>query len=345
MKALFIGLGSIGQRHLQNFLELRPTYSPVLAYRTSNSEKIIKNGIILTNKKFSEYYMLNEYFEIDQALNENPDIAFICNPSSLHMETAIKIAENNINFFVEKPLSINTNGINDLTDLIIEKNITNMIGYQTRFNPIINEVKDVLMSMDYGRVINAEFSWCTYLPNHHPYEDYRNGYAARKDLGGGVVTCLSHELDLIQWFFGVPISVYAAKGGSSKLDMDVEDDIAAIFKCKNIDNVFPVNLHLSFVQGFEKRGFSILFQDALLNCNLVKNEIQIIGHDNNLKYQNNYNDLNRNFLFKKEMEEFLKAVEKKENTSIPISEGKKSLLMALAIHKSLETGNLEEILF
>ena len=83
----------------------------------------------------------------------------------------------------------------------------------------------------------------------------------------------------------------------------------------------------------------------MLNCNLVKNEIQIIEHNNNLKYQNNYNDLNRNFLFKKEMEEFLNAVEKKENTSIPISEGKKSLLMALAIHKSLETGNLEEILF
>ena len=104
MKALFIGLGSAGQRHLQNFIELRPQYAPALAYRTSKSNRVIKNGDIVPDKKLSRYYNIIEFTEIDKALNENPDVAFICNPSCLHMETALRIAENNIHFFIEKPL-------------------------------------------------------------------------------------------------------------------------------------------------------------------------------------------------------------------------------------------------
>ena len=118
MKALFIGLGSVGQRHLQNFIALRPHYTPIIAYRTSKSNRVIKNGDIVPNKHLSDYYNLIEFTEIDQALNENPDVSFICNPSSLHLETALKIAENKIHFFIEKPLAVVATGINDLENIM-----------------------------------------------------------------------------------------------------------------------------------------------------------------------------------------------------------------------------------
>ena len=344
MKALFIGLGSIGQRHLQNFIEIRPRYSPVLAYRTSKSDKVIINGKVLSEEKLPNYYNMVEFYEIEQALNENPDVAFISNPSSLHIETAAKIAEHNIHFFIEKPLGVGASGIEYLENQIREKNLITMVGYQTRFNPVVVEAKDVIIKMKYGRVISAEFKWCTYLPDHHPYEDYRKGYAARKNLGGGVIFCLIHELDLIQWFFGLPISVYAIKGAQSNLEVDIEDNIAAIFKCKFNSNVFPVYLHLSFSQKLEERYFSILMEKALIKCNLVTNEIEIIEHNDNLNYHHQYDNLDRNSLFKQELEEFIKAVENNEKSSIPVSEGKKSLSMATSIHRSLETDSIVDIL-
>jgi len=335
MKALFIGLGSIGQRHLQNFIELRPHYTPALAYRTSKSNNVIKNGDIVPDKTLSNYYNILEFTKIEEALDENPDVAFICNPSYLHMETALRIAENNIHFFIEKPLAVTTSGIKDLENKINKNKLINMVGYQTRFNPAVIEANDIISSLKYGKIISAEFKWCTYLPDHHPYEDYRNGYAARKDLGGGVIFCLIHELDIIQWFFGCPISVYAVKGAQSKLEMDVEDDVSAILEFKYDSSVFPLNLHLSFSQKVEERYFNVLMQDALLKVNLVTNEIEIIENNKNFHYHQKYDNLDRNSFFKQELEEFIKACENNEKTSIPVSEGKKSIIIATALHESI----------
>ena len=43
-KALFIGLGSVGQRHLQNFKEIASADIDIIAYRTSNFNKLIVDG-------------------------------------------------------------------------------------------------------------------------------------------------------------------------------------------------------------------------------------------------------------------------------------------------------------
>lgn len=151
---------------------------------------------------------------------------------------------------------------------------------------------------------------------------------------------ISHELDLIQWFFGLPLSVYAVDSSPSKLEIDVEDNVSAIFKCKDDENIFPVNLHLSFTQKLEERYFSILLQDALLKCNLFSNEIKIIENDGNVNFQNQHKNVSRNDLFKLEMEEFIRAIENNKQTSISVSEGKKSLYMAIGMHRSLLTNSV-----
>ena len=334
MKALFIGLGSVGQRHLQNFIELRPENSTVLAYRSSKTDNVIVKAQIVPDQKISEFYNLIEFTDLDKALSQNPDVAFICNPNSLHLKTALKIAENNIHFFIEKPIGVNSFGIKQLEDITNKNNLISMVGYQTRFNPVVIEARNRIASMKYGEVVSASYKWCTFLPDHHTYEDYRNSYAAREDLGGGVIFCLIHELDLIQWFFNYPLSVYAVRGGVSNLELNVEDNIFAIIKCKVENNVFPASLHLSFSQKCEERYFDILLQDGHIRCDLLSNEI-IINSNDYANYQKKYEGFSRNDLFKLEMEEFIRAVEYNNKTIIPISEGIKSLNIAIALHQSL----------
>ena len=55
-----------------------------------------------------------------------------------------------------------------------------------------------------GRPLSARFFVGEYLPDFHPDEDYRKGYSARADLGGGVMLTLIHDIDLATWFFGSP---------------------------------------------------------------------------------------------------------------------------------------------
>lgn len=345
MKALFVGLGSVGQRHLQNFKKITSADTVVLAYRTSNLNCVIQNGRALPCKSLAGYYDLIEYNNFDKALEQNPDVGFVCNPSNLHLETAIKLAKNSSHLFIEKPLATDTKDLSILENLIKKNKLITMVGFQTRFHPAAGEVKSIVDSKRYGEVVSAEFLWHTYLLEHHPYEDYRRGYAARNDLGGGVVFGLSHELDLIQWLFGVPLEVYALEGAPSKLEMDVEDTVSALFKCDSGKGVFPVSLNISYAQGLEQRRFSVLMQDALLECDLQYGSLRVIKHNKEEVFRKEYGGVKRNDLFRFEMENFLAAVVEKKETDIPVSEGKKSLIMTLAIHESLSTRRVVKIAY
>lgn len=344
MKALFIGLGSIGQRHLRNFKELAGDKFKVIAYRTTNLNYIIIDGKVEPCHSLSDYYGFIEYMSFEDALDQKPDIGFICNPSKLHLETALKLAERGTHLFIEKPMATDTKLVNELENIIRQKRLITMIGYQSRFHPCVQEAKQIIDKKELGKVISAYFYWSTYLPDHHSYEDYRKGYAARKDLGGGVTFCLSHELDLIQYLIGLPVTVYAIEGASSKLEIDVEDTISALFKSNEKKRIYPVSLHLSFTQGVEQRHFSILMEDALLECDLQNNWLKTTNHRSKKIYKKEYKNLKRNDLFLDEMKHFIDSVFKNQETDIPLAEGKKSLFMALAIHKSLENKSVEDIL-
>ncbi len=340
MKALFIGLGSIGQRHLRNYLKLSNSNNKVFAFRSTNSNNILQNGRSLPCKNLAEYYGIDEYVELNEALEQKPDIGFVCNPSKLHIEYACALAENGTSIFIEKPLATNTILLNKLEEIISEKELITLVGFQNRFNPCIKETERILKKNAFGKVISADFVWNTYLPDHHPYEDYREGYAARQDLGGGVTFSLCHELDLIQHLFGMPKTVYALEGGGSNLRMNVDDTVTALFSCIEGKRTFPVSLRLSFAQGLEKRKFEILFEDGLLECDLQKNYVMVSNQNKHIKFEKEFKELKRNDLFLDEMKHFLNSVSKRKGTLIPVAEGKKSLIMALGIHNSIKKENI-----
>lgn len=342
-KVLFVGLGSIGQRHLQNFKELTSFASTLIAYRTSNLNSVIKDGQATPCKSLADHYNLIEYNSFDKALEQNPDIGFICNPSNLHLKTAIKLAKNRCHLFIEKPLATNTRDLDVLENLIKKNKLITMVGYQTRFHPAVREVKSIIENKKYGEVVSANFLWHNYLPDFHSYEDYRKSYAARNDLGGGVTFGLTHELDLIQWLFGIPLEVYAVQGAPSKLEVDAEDTILVLFKCSRGKVTHPVSLSLSYAQGLERRKFCILMQEAILECDLQCRNLKVIKHNKTEVLAKEYKNISRNDLFKSEMENFLTSVRERKETDIPVSDGKKSLIMSLAIHRSLKTGKVVKV--
>ena len=253
MKIIFFGLGSIGQRHLQNVVKLYPE-AKIYCYKQSKNTFLIKNG-----KKFNKVNILKKY-NITQikSLIEIKKIkfnyAFITNPSSMHLKYAIFLAKLGINIFIEKPLSNSTSNVNKLKKIFKEKRNKCMVGFNLRFNDCYKYIKKKLQINFFGKIYKVDIFNGEYLPNYHNYENYKNTYAAKKKLGGGVLLTQIHELDLILSLFGKPKKIISHVCKLSNLKIDVEDNVDIIMAYRN---KFIVNLHMDYFTKPSIRYFKI----------------------------------------------------------------------------------------
>lgn len=95
-------------------------------------------------------------------------------------------------------------------------------GFHFRFHPVLQQISALGRVRESWASRFATAHWGEYLPDWHPWEDYRQSYAARADLGGGAVLTLSHPLDYLRWLAGEVDSV-SAQMGSRPLELEVED--------------------------------------------------------------------------------------------------------------------------
>ena len=133
-----------------------------------------------------------------------------------------------------------------LIEIAREQDLVTMVGCQFRFHPLLVALREGLGSGRIGKTIEAHAEWAEYLPGWHPWEDYREGYAAREDLGGGVMLTLIHPIDYLHWLFGKPVEVQAEYGKLVELQTNVPDDWAKL-KLR-FDQGVSARVHLDFLQ-------------------------------------------------------------------------------------------------
>ena len=313
MKILFIGLGSIGQRHLVNAKKIFPK-AKFYAFRKKNINLVIKNAEIKKKINLAKYYKIHESKTLIEAKKINPSITFICNPSSLHLRDAKIFANQGSHLFIEKPLLGKNFEINKLVDILKKKKLNSMVAFQLRFHPAIILTKKIIDQKKYGNIKTGYFNNLTHLPSHHPYEDYSKGYGARKNLGGGALSSLIHEVDLISYFFSYPYKVISKKFRSRIIKCDTDDNVFSLIQFKKNNQNFVVNLNLSFTNVVEKREFRILFDKSLLICDLIQNKIEVFSNSSKkLLFRKKYK-FTRNDLFLDELKNFKNSIKnKKEN--------------------------------
>jgi predicted dehydrogenase len=331
MKALFVGLGSIGQRHLRNFKDIVGEQSEIFVYRNTNHNTVIEDGLAFECDSIKDYYGYTQVSSLEEGLGLCPDVVFITNPSAKHIDAALLAAKSGTHIFIEKPLSHSFEGVLELQELAAENNLVVRVGYQTRYSPCFTEVQLLLTEGRYGNLISAGFEWGTYLPDHHPYENYREGYAARNSLGGGVTLGLIHEIDLIYSFFGTPKSISAIGGNLSELEMTAEDTVSALMGFEIEGRLVPVNLFLSYAQKHEVRTFRLQFVEGLLVCDLLSNSILVYGSKGDVLLRKEYGLLDRNDMFKAQLGEFIDAVRVEDTGGNTLVSGAETLSIALAI--------------
>lgn len=265
LKIVFFGLGSIGKRHA--LLILKNFKHEIFAFR-SKSKKSNNLGI-------------KELYSWKQVSNIDADVAFITNPTYMHIDTAIKCAKLGMNLFIEKPIDCSDKKLNRLANLIKTKHVNAYIAYCLRFHPIIKALKKYLSKSD---CVHANIIVSSHLPLWRKGKDYRNTYSASASRGGGVILDLSHEIDYIQYLFGDIRYMKGVYGKISKLEVNCEDYADIIIGCKKA----VVNLHMNFFSMSNERSIHIDFDNSrFLKADLVHNTLLVNMNGKNKIYRYN----------------------------------------------------------
>jgi predicted dehydrogenase len=313
MKFLICGVGSIGERHIRNLLSLG--YDDIILYRSRNQP------LRTIDREFPVY------MELEEALSQRPDVALICNPTHLHMEIAIRCAESHCHLFIEKPVSDSLEYQKKLERLLDKNNKIAMVGYMMRYHPCILKIREWINEGKVGRVVSARAIWGEYLPDWHPWEDYRTTYAAISEMGGGPALTLSHELDLTLWMFGKVKKVIGLSNFNSNLEINTEHGIDILI---GFENGVTANIHLDYIQTPPKRCTEIVGIEGRIEFDYYMDKAVLYTRDKPAGEEFNVNgNFDRNDMFISELKDFIEAVKLNKPSLIPLEDAFRSVDVAL----------------
>lgn len=253
-KVLFVGLGGAGQRHLRILRELMPRDTCFAAYRRTSATPFLRPDFTVDGTKSVETeYRLRIFDSLEASFADKPDLTVISTPTSCHREPMMMALAAGSSIVLEKPWAETLTGFAKFSAGILAKKLNFLISYQRRYHPYIARVQHALKAGVIGRPVAASFTVYSNVPAWHAYEDWRNLYAVRSDMGGGVLLTEIHEIDLAIWFFGLPDSVFGSGGNRSSESLSVEDTVQMLLLYAN----FSVQLTLCFMHKRPCRNFHI----------------------------------------------------------------------------------------
>jgi predicted dehydrogenase len=326
MKFLFAGLGSIGQRHLSNLYRLGER--DFLAYRTTREIA-----------PFEREYGVRRVASYEEGLAAAPDAVFVTNPTVFHVPFSLKALESGCHVFVEKPLAADIDGVSRLAVAAEERGRVVYTGYHLRFHPILRAIRSLVSEGRIGRPLSARLSVGQYLPDWHPDEDYRAGYAARRELGGGVILTLSHEIDYALWLFGAAKSVYCLGGHKSNLEIDVEDTAEILLEFRS---GCSVSIHLDYLARPPRRDFYLIGTEGQIEWDYFSNSANVFLRESTETPQRLLLEepFDKNQMYLDEVAHFLRVIRGEEEPQVPLRDAIATLSVALAALESLRTGEV-----
>ncbi len=308
-RLLIIGYGSIGQRHLRVARTLLPNADiRVMRHQRCKFIPEYANGCINT---------------LSDALAYAPDAAVICNPSTLHMETAQPFAEAGVHLLVEKPLAASLEGVAKLLTACADR-VVLMTAYNLRFMPSLQEFSRLIQSGCIGTVISVRCEIGQYLPCWRPDVDYQLSVSASRALGGGVLLELSHEIDYLRWIFGEVTWTKATLSRQSNLAIDVEDTAHLIlgFERNYNGRQLIANLSMDFIRHDATRQCLAIGEQGSLRWNGLTGEVELFTLDSGVWSPVFIHTPRRDESYTMEWEHFLGCIQK---NSVPLVSGKDGL--------------------
>ena len=301
MKILVIGLGSMGKRRIRCMKKLG--FTKIIGLDPRKDRRTECENV----------YGVKTFSAIDDALSQYPDCMIISAPPNLHYKYALIAIKNNIHFFTEVNLS--SKEVSSIIKKLENKTIVGIPSSTLLSHPMIKKLQILLKERKIGKPLTIYHHFGNYLPNWHPWEDYRKFYAAKKETGAAK-EIVPFELVWLTHIFKKINAVTAIIKKVSELETKI-DDIYQIFiefqnkvLCTLIIDVISepsVNetkiigdngiIHCDYNSGIIKIGKGNKWKEVKVNTGKIAP-----GYKENVPSESTYVD---------EMRDFVNAIKKK----------------------------------
>lgn len=325
---LVVGCGSIGRRHVRNLVAGGNSEVAVCDPDPERTGPVIEEAGLLRPA----------YADYNEALSSvKPNIIFICTPPPLHLKQALAAVRVGAHVFIEKPLSNRLDGVDELLHAATDRKRICQVGYNLRFHVGIRKVKELLHSDAIGHVSYAQVVMGQYLPDWRPWQDYRQSYTARSDMGGGIILDASHELDYALWLLGRPASAFCSADRISGLDVDVEDSATILLR---YTSGARCDIHLDFVRRDYARGCSLCGESGTIVWDYVAQQVRLYRAADRA-WETFSCECDPNDMYRAELEHFLDCVQTQTDPLVGLEQGRTVLALIETARRSAETGTWE----
>ena len=272
-KALIIGFGSIGRRH----------------YKILKDHKIVKNIKIFSSQEI----VPNKLDNLNESIKFDPDLIIIASTTNTHLKY-IKFIEKNLK---EKKVLIEKPVFNNYIKLKL-KNNKYFIGYNFRYDPVLNYIKKLILNEKLFSVICQNYS---YLPDWRKNRDYSKTSSAQKKYGGGVLRDLSHEIDYIVWLFGKVKINYSHNKKISNLKINTDDELLINCLSKKVKNI---TISINFYSKFLLRKVYVYGDNLSIEGDLINKKVKYFKK--NKYYEKSWNKNNKDLNYVKQLKDVIK---------------------------------------
>jgi predicted dehydrogenase len=290
----------------------------------------LRSGLgVLDDREIAEFPSTNT---IEEALRYRPKFAVVATPSARHLEIALPAAEAGCDLYIEKPLAHELKDIDRLLAVVRERRLVAMLGCQFHFHPLFIELHSMIGEGRLGRIVGATAEYGDYLPSWHPWEDYRKGYSARRELGGGAILTLIHPLDYLHSLFGEWRRIQAMVTAVPSLDTPAAEDFCNI----NIEfsNGVLAQVHVDYLQRPAVHRLSILGEAGRAVCDYHSGELIWQPTQGEAIIRRVNAGFERNMMFLDAMKHFLNCLRDRTESRVPLAEGAAVLRMALEARRT-----------
>lgn len=204
-----IGFGGLGRVHLLSMTKIQERRKDfqLKAICGTSPEKFKEN--VRTNLGSADISMIdfggiNFYEDYKELLeNEKIDFALLVLPTYLHEEAAVYCLNRGVHVFSEKPMALTLEGCDNMIKAAEDNGCKLMIGHCLRFDTAYGQLKRYIDDETFGKVRRAEFHRYSQTPTW----SWKNWLLDPKLSGGCLMDMHIHDVDLVNWYFGMPKAV------------------------------------------------------------------------------------------------------------------------------------------
>ncbi len=211
-KYAIIGFGGLGKLHLSNLVKLEKERGDFkLQAICGADEKSFKENVKLnlgtvdlSDINIEECHFYSEYKELID--NEKLDFIISTLPTYLHKEAAVYALNHGVHVFSEKPMALSVEDCEEMIKAAKDNDRKLMIGQCLRFDSAFRKLKEYVENKTFGDVYRAEFT----RYSQTPLWTWNNWILDPEKSGGCILDMHIHDVDLINWIFGMPKSICSA---------------------------------------------------------------------------------------------------------------------------------------